>query len=1175
MSFMQRIILFFWTSGAISGLALSAGAAAQNPDFNRDVRPILSQSCFKCHGMDDAARKAKLRFDVRESALSVITPGKPEQSELIKRVFSTDPDEMMPPPAAKMTLTAEQKQILRDWVASGAQYAPHWAFTAPKSPAIPQLKAPLPRGLGVKNPIDNFILARLEKDGLTPAPEADKYTLARRVYLDLIGLPPTPEQADAFVNDKAPDAYEKLVDRLLASPQYGERWARRWLDLARYADTNGYEKDRNRTIWPYRDWVVRSLNANVPFDQFTIKQLAGDLLPNATPDDIVATGFHRNTMLNEEGGIDPLEFRYNALTDRVATTGTTWLGLTTGCAQCHTHKFDPIPHKEYFQLMAFLNNADEPDYEIADAALQKRQADAKEQLARLIQELPSKWPLTGDTTWQTSIAKAVAQSGATVEAQPDGALKFGGALPDKDSYSITFDSDGPADRLKLEVLKDGEAGPGRTPHGNFVLTEITISAAPKDAPDKAQPVKIVRAEADFSQNDFAIGDAIDGKPDTGWAIDSGGNAHQNRTANFTFEKPAGFAQGTRWTIKLDQNYGRQHVIGKLRLSLGTQKAPDNQPVEQARQAAMQARFANWNKDESARAAKWQVLRPTTMKSSMPYLTLQNDGSILAGGDVTKSDVYDLKFDAKLNGVTALRLEVLPEDSLPGGGPGLVYYEGAKGDFFLSELQIFAGDARVKVSRASQSLGSGAMQTQDGEMSSGWSVGGAQSQPQAAVFQFEKPLDLDGALTLKMLFERHFACPLGHFRISVTDSPNAEAHGHDAEIEAILAKPPAERSAAEQSEVFQHFLETAPEMAPAMEEIKRLRNLPRGQTTLAFRERPANNPRPTFVHHRGEYLSVEDEVAPGVPTFLPPLPNGAPRNRLTFAKWLFAPENPLTARVTVNRQWQAFFGRGIVRTLDDFGYQGEAPSHPELLDYLALKFQSGDLPNVNGAKAQPWDLKALHKLIVMSATYRQSSRSTPEAAQRDPQNVLLSRGPRFRLDAEIIRDAALQASGLLSAKMGGPGVYPPQPEGVTEVAYGNMKWPVSSGEDRYRRSLYTYAKRTAPFAMFNTFDGPTGESCLARREVSNTPLQALILLNDVMFQETAQALGRLALTSAKTPDERATFIFRRALTRPPGADELTKLLAFADKQKARGAAEPDVWTAVSRAVLNLDEAVTKS
>jgi hypothetical protein len=778
------------------------------------------------------------------------------------------------------------------------------------------------------------------------------------------------------------------------------------------------------------------------------------------------------------------------------------------------------------------------------------------------------------------------------ETLPDGALKFGGAAPEKDLYTLTFDTKGMADSLKLEVLKDGESGPGRTPHGNFVLSEIEVFAAPLNAPDKAEAVKIARAEADFSQAKYDIADSIDGKLETGWAIDQGNNAHQDRTAKFYFTKPAGFADGTHWTVKLHQNYGQQHVIGKLRLGIGELKAADNgRSVAEVRQENMQARFAAWEKEEAAKAAAWHIVRPTAMQSSMPFLTLQQDGSILAGGDTTKSEVYDLKFDEPLKKITALRLEVLPDDSLPVGGPGMVFYEGAKGDFFLSEFQIFAGGERVKVKRATQSYpkGDGAAKTQDGDMSSGWSINGAQGEANAAVFELERPLDAS-TLDVKMLFERHFSAPLGHFRLSITDAPVAEARGHAANIEAALAKPADQRSAEERAQVYEEFLESAPELSGAMEKIKRIRNLPRGQMTLVMQERPAQHPRPTFVHHRGEYLQVEDEVQPGVPSFLPSLPQGTTPNRLTFARWLVSEENPLTARVVVNRQWQAFFGRGIVRTLDDFGYQGEAPSHPELLDYLALQFQHGALPNVDGRKAQPWDLKALHKLIVMSATYRQSARVTPQLADKDPQNILLARGARFRLDAEAIRDSALKSSGLLSPKMGGPGVYPPQPDGVTEVAYGSMKWPVSSGEDRYRRSLYTYMKRTAPFAMSTTFDGPTGESCLARREVSNTPLQALVLLNDTMFQEAAQALGRRAIAETQTPVQRATYIFRRCLTRPPDADELKRLLAFAEQQKTRieakqldasalagdgpGAIERAVWTAVSRAVMNLDETVTK-
>ncbi|HEY0072750.1 MAG TPA: DUF1549 domain-containing protein, partial [Abditibacteriaceae bacterium] len=599
---MQRFFIFVFVC-----FVLTRAEAA--PDFNRDVRPILSSRCFKCHGMDDKARKADLRFDLRESALDVITPGQPDKSEFIKRVFSHDENEIMPPLAAKIPLTDKEKQTLREWVQNGAPYAPHWAFVKPQMPKVP----PVINAALVKNPLDNFIIARLEQAGLNPSPPADKYTLVRRVYLDLIGLPPTPQEADAFVQDTAPDAYEKMVDSLLASPQYGERWARRWLDLARYADTNGYEKDRNRIIWPYRDWVVRALNDNLPFDQFSIKQLAGDMLPNATPDDKIATGFHRNTMLNEEGGIDPLEFRYLASVDRVATTGTTWLGLTTGCAQCHTHKFDPITHTEYFQLMAFLNNADEPDYEIPDETLSQRRSEAKKREAELLAALPEKWPVPLEVNWKTPDAEATISSDAPVEKQANGVLKF--PATDKNSYTITFETDSPTDRLKLEVLKEGNEGPGRTPHGNFVLNEIEIAIAPKAAPEKSERVKIVGAEADFSQQNFPITDAIDGKPDTGWAIDQGGNAHFNRTATFTFAKPIGFEGGTRWTVKLHQNYGQKHVIGQLRLSLGQTKQSDNLPLDVVRREALQTRFAAWEKEESARAAQWQIVRPARIKSS--------------------------------------------------------------------------------------------------------------------------------------------------------------------------------------------------------------------------------------------------------------------------------------------------------------------------------------------------------------------------------------------------------------------------------------------------------------------------------------------------------------------------------------------------------------------------------
>jgi hypothetical protein len=974
-------------------LLLASTASAL--DFNRDVRPVLAQQCFTCHGMDDHGRKGKLRLDLSESAYGkgksgeiAIVPGKPDASEVVKRILSTDEDEVMPPPHTKKVLSDKEKSILKQWIAEGAKYEAHWAYSPPQPSKDP------------KASIDHFIRERLEKEGLKPSAEADPYTLVRRVYLDLTGLPPTPAEADAFVNDKSPDAYEKLVDTLLASKQYGERWARRWLDLARYADTNGFEKDRPRQIWPYRDWVVKALNDDMPFDQFSIKQLAGDMLPNATPEDIIATGFHRNTMLNEEGGIDPNEYRFYAMVDRVGVTGTAWMGLTLNCCQCHTHKYDPILHTDYYSVMALLNNADEPTYHIPTPEIEKQQKAHAERITKLEADLPKKFP--------------------------------------------------------------------------------------------------------------------------------GG------------------------------------------------------------EAAMQSRLAGWIEGESKRASTWQIIRPTAMKTTMPHLEQQADGFILGSGDISKSDVYDLSFKAPIKGVTAIKLEVASHPSLPNDGPGLTYYEGPIGGFFLSELQAFQNGQRVKITnaeatneeeedkindaasaakptkkaarKAAVKKTNNAMAALDGEMSSGWQVLGGYGQEHAAVFHFEKPVDLTNGFDLKMLFEKHFACPLGHFRLSVTTSDHAAATGHPFEVENALAEQKSEVRG-QKSEVLMRFLETAPEMKQAAAPLLAARRqMPRGQATLALKERPASNPRPTNRYHRGEYLQPKETVPPAVPAFLPSLPKNAPANRLTFAKWLFSPENPLTARVTVNRQWQAFFGRGLVKSLEDFGYQSEAPSHPELLDWLAVEFVK-----------QGWSLKKLHKLIVMSQTYKQASHRSD---QPDPENMLLARGSRFRLDAEIIRDSALKAAGVLSLKMGGPGVYPPQPASVTtEGTYGKVEWKTSEGEDRYRRSLYTFTKRTAPFAMATTFDAPTGEACLARRDVSNSPLQALTLLNDQMFMEAAQAMAKAVLAESPDDDSRLTNTFRRCLTRPPAADELSMLKTFLAKQRASKLDGEALWTSVCRAVLNLDEAIT--
>lgn len=1013
---MKRIGLMHLPKVAVGGLIVVTYFAhpvrGAEPSYARDIRPLLAAKCLACHGSDEEARQADLRLDQRDSAVDsgAIAPGAPDRSELIRRIQSTDPDERMPPPDAGDALTAEQQSLLANWIAKGAEYETHWAFLPPQTPQPPGTRFET----RVRNEIDRFVYHRLEQQGLEPSPEADPHTLVRRLYLDLIGLPPTPQQADEFVNSSDPEAYERLVDRLLASRQYGERWARPWLDLARYADTNGYEKDRPRSIWPYRDWVIQALNDDMPYDQFTIEQLAGDMLPDATQSQRIATGFHRNTMLNEEGGIDPLEYRFYALVDRVATTGTVWLGLTTGCAQCHSHKYDPISHTDYYSLMALLNNADEPDLSVSVPELNEQRQELERQIAALVSRLPEQFP-----------------------AEP------------------------------------GEA-----------------------------------------------------------------------------------------------------------------------PLAQRRRTAFEDAFERWVKAERATAIRWHVLRPSRMTTNLPRLELLADGSVYSSGDVTKRDVFTLSIPiepAQLP-ITALRLEVLPDPRLPAGGPGRAYYEGRKGDFFLSEFTLQQAGQTIEFKSASHSygkisVGSGqplATNVFDGDGSTGWSTSGQEGQANQLVLNLKTPLTQAGEVTVEMLFERHFVASLGRFRLAATSSSkDVVARKRPVEIEQRLAQPETDWDDADRKQLREYFASTAPELAEARKPIEQLRQrMPEFPQTMVMLERSRDHQRPTFRHHRGEYLSPREPVQPRIPAIFAAANQAAPTNRLEFARWLVSPANPLAARVAVNRAWQAFFGIGIVASIGDFGTQSESPSHPQLLDWLATRFV-----------ADGWSMKQLHRRIVTSAVYRQSAVVSDELVRRDPRNRLLARGPRFRLPAETIRDSMLQASGLLNRKSFGPSVYPPQPASVTALAYGGTKWPVSKGPDRYRRSLYTFSKRTAPFAAYLVFDGPTGESCVARRNRSNTPLQALTLLNDEMFLEMSRALAESAYRQhPKTPADCATNIFRRLVTRPPEESELQRMLEFQAAQRKRlengqldaeqigggSQTSPELasWMMLARAVMNLDEAVTK-
>ena len=1160
--------------------------AAGVPAFSQDIRPLLSDRCFSCHGPDEKSRKGSLRLDLPEAAHlggksgdPAITPGKITESEILKRMRSTDPEEVMPPPSSKKSLTPEQIQLFEDWIGAGAVYEKHWAFQAPVLPPVP---APVQAGWPVRNELDAFVQPMLAQAGLTPAAEADRTTLLRRVSFDLTGLPPTLEQTAAYPADASPEAYEHAVDRLLASPHYGEKWARKWLDLARYADTNGYEKDRPRTIWPWRDWVIRALNADMPFDQFSIEQIAGDLLPNPTTDQVTATGFHRNSMQNEEGGIDPLEFRYYAMVDRVSTTSAAWLGLTLQCAQCHTHKYDPVTHREYFSMMAFLNNANEPEWNLPDPAFEKRQQERAAKLETLLVALPARWieqkSKPENLVWQNPGSITVEPNAEDPsKALPGQFVVFTVPGPDKTKAVVRLTGlPENATHLRLEALTDDalpNKGPGRALNGNFVLSELQVQTGGKT-------LVLTPVSASAEQKGYPLSNAVDGRLDTGWAVEEGmGKLNQTQSAVFAFAQP--LPSGADLTVTLEQQYGSHHTIGRLKLQLGT-AAPVPAPAPDALAKAVEV----WVADQRSHLADWKAIAPVTATSNSPDLEILPDASVFVSGDTTKADTYHLEFTGLPDNITALRLEALPDPRLPAHGPGMTYYEGPKGDFFMGEFQLASGGQPMKFSAATESYGWNKAATPapaqlaiDGNPETGWSCADGQGRAHEAVFVLAQPLrPVDGKAQLTMVFGRYFASSLGKFRISFTNSAgDIKASGLPADLQPLLTLS---ADSAVRARLERAFLLQAPELAEVRKEIDQLRKPATGLTTLVMSERPEANRRPTPMYKRGEFTQPMEPVSPGVLSVLNPLPPNAPADRLSFARWLVSRDQPLTARVVVNRAWATFFGRGLVKTQEDFGYQGELPSHPALLDWLAVRFMEDG-----------WSMKKLHRRIVLSHAYRQSSSDQPAAAIADAENKWLWRGPRLRLDAEEVRDAALQAAGLLSEKMFGPGVYPPQPASVTtEGTYGSLPWTTSTGEDRYRRSLYTFAKRTAPFAFTATFDAPAGDACIVRRDRSNTPLQALSLLNDVTIMEAAAALGKTLAARPGSPAETLTYAFQSCLSRPPDADESALLLAFFEKQLADVNANPEssrllngadaspamaAWTLVARSLLNLDEFVTKN
>ncbi|MFO0888120.1 MAG: PSD1 and planctomycete cytochrome C domain-containing protein [Isosphaeraceae bacterium] len=1003
-------------------LADEKATPARPVKFTRDIRPILARHCFACHGPDEGQRKAKLRLDTREGALAdrdggrPFAPGSVDESEALRRITSDDPTEQMPPGGKEKRLSAEQVALLTSWVEQGAPWESHWAFEKPARPPLPPVQHPG----WPKNPIDRFVLARLEREGLTPAPEADPATLLRRACLDLTGLPPTPEQAAAFFGDKAPGAYERLVDRLLRSPAYGERWARMWLDLARYADTKGYEKDLTRTIWRFRDWVIDAFNGDMPYDRFSTEQLAGDLLPGAGREALLATAFHRNTLTNDEGGTDDEEFRIAAVKDRVDTTVQVWMGLTMGCAKCHSHKYDPIGQKEYYQFYAFFD--------------------------------------------QTA---------------------------DRDRYD-----DGPAEPF-----------------------------------------------------------------------------------------PTAEQQG-----RLDALKGR---IEKLRSAM-------------AKPTPEQAKALRQWEEKTRGQATWAALRPAAMKAaSGSALALQPDGSVLAKGPGPAKETYELTFDLPSGPLAALRLEALPDPSLPKKGVGRSRNDG---NFVLSGIElVLAGPdgkpAPLGLARAEADFEQSgypvahALKNPD-PRKHGWAVSPRQAEAHQAIFHLASPVTVapGSKLTVRLDHQFEFAYPgfsLGRYRLSLTSRPNpAIAPVVPEAIVQALGVPAEKRTPEQSATLWEHFAAGAPETKATRDEIESLTKQVDGilasVRTPVAQELPADRRRVTKVHRRGNFLDQGEPVEPSTPAFFPPLPKDAPRNRLGVAEWLFSAENPLTARVAVNRYWAQFFGRGLVETQEDFGAQGQPPSHPELLDWLACELRDGG-----------WSMKKLCRLIVTSATYRQSSKVSPELFQKDRPNRLLARGPRFRLEAEMIRDSALLVSGLLSRKMHGPSVMPHQPEGIWRSTYNTDKWVLSPGENRYRRGLYTFLKRTSPHPALMTFDAPSREVCTIRRITTNTPLQALVTLNDPAFIEAAQALARrMTREAGPAAADRLRHGLKLALVREPETREVEALHALYRKRLAHyrdhrdeavafatdplgplppgcDPAELAALTAAGNVILNLDEFLTRN
>jgi hypothetical protein len=1078
--------------------------AAKPVNFNRDIRPILSDTCFKCHGPDEKQRMASLRLDETEGLFTdrggyrIIVPGHAEQSKLYQKISSKDQSMLMPPADSGRSLTPKQIELFKTWIDQGAKWDMLWSFVAPKRAPVPDVKSKdWPR-----NPIDNFVLARLEAEGLKPSPEADKSTLLRRVYFDLTGLPPTPAELDAFIADRSPDAYEKSVDQLLASPHYGERMAMPWLDLARYSDSHGYHIDSLRDMWAWRDWVIKAFNQNMPYDQFTVDQIAGDLLPNPTQDQLIASGFNRNHMITLEGGAIPEEYHVEYIVDRVSTTSTAFLGLTMGCARCHDHKFDPITQKDFYRFFAFFNTVPErgldgfegnavPVLPMPSHEQQQRLDALKTQIAGTLAALPEKDLLAQRNEWQkTALASLPEPTHEGLAAY----YPFDGDLTDASG----FHHDGKAVRGEVvfndggAVVKSGEFSP-----------ETQVSFGNSGDFDRLKPFSLCL-----------------------WTMPPSSSAVEILT------KHGGGAHWQGWELVDDKPItpGHRKQIAHMIVRLASHWPDDAIEVQTKERVEV-------NKQGG------------TIGTALHHMVVEYDGSGKASGITIYESGKRLEttiLKDSLSGSIQTTAELEVGDKALGTS-----FEGAVDDLRIYDRMLTASE----VEYLSLRLPARGLLT---------SLNARPTSELPALQPEKENEDVQIGMEDKAKTKEDIAKAL-----------EADQQARLSEYFLKYASPEKERQLYVQLETLraeQAELQAAVPNAMIMAEMKK--------------------PRETFVLGRGQYDAPKDKVTANTPAVLPPMAPGLPMNRLGLAKWLVSPNNPLPARVAVNHFWQEYFGTGIVKTAEDFGSQGEQPSNPLLLDWLATEFvRTG------------WNVKAMQRLLVTSATYRQSSRVTPELAERDPENRLLARGPRFRLPAELIRDNALAASGLLDNRIGGPSVSPYQPKGLWEEmalggGFSGQTYEQSTGRDLYRRSMYTIWKRTVPPPALVTFDAPDREKCMARRSITNTPLQALVLMNDPTYVEASRFLAARMLTQGgRTSADRVNYAFRLTTGRIPDAQERAVLLeqaqeALADYRQhgdeakallAVGASKSDprlnpkelaAWTTVASIILNLDETITK-